>query len=224
MKSAHTLAVFATGMLLAAPGNAEHHNRDIKRYQAHILPAPQIPYRSATNGVFATVTEREFVFTRRVEGQTNLGAGIANQLASSNQGRRRLAISEPRSTSEQPPTATEVLAANNHVAVTGKEVMVHFAFNSAQLDAAARQRLLDRLPEFREASEILVTGHTDNTGGATYNLLLSQKRANSVKELLVTQGVSGSKIRLFAAGYDQPIESNDTPAGRSANRRVIVVF
>lgn len=108
--------------------------------------------------------------------------------------------------------------------MTSKAVTVRFAFNSALLDAAAQQRLIDQLPEFREAGEILVTGHTDNTGGATYNLLLSQKRANSVKEFLVAQGVSGFKIRLFAAGYEQPVESNDTPEGRSANRRVIVQF
>ena len=65
-----------------------------------------------------------------------------------------------------------------------------------------------------------VQGHTDSTGGAARNRELSQGRAESVREYLIGKGIE--KNRLVAKGYgpDKPIQSNDTPEGREANRRV----
>ena len=65
-----------------------------------------------------------------------------------------------------------------------------------------------------------IDGHTDNTGGAARNRELSKQRAESVRQYLIGKGIS--KDRLIAKGFgpDKPIQPNDTPEGREANRRV----
>lgn len=65
-----------------------------------------------------------------------------------------------------------------------------------------------------------VTGHTDSTGDADYNQRLSEERANSVANFLVANGVARERILARGAGENFPIMSNDTEAGRQANRRV----
>ncbi len=67
---------------------------------------------------------------------------------------------------------------------------------------------------------IRVEGHTDNTGSEAYNMELSERRAQSVKNLLVQRGVAASRIQVVGFGESMPIASNDTEAGRQMNRRV----
>ena len=69
---------------------------------------------------------------------------------------------------------------------------------------------------------ILVEGHTDNVGGKEYNLDLSLRRAMSVKQYLVSQGVSPALISVEGFGFSRPIDTNDTAEGRQNNRRVEV--
>lgn len=72
-------------------------------------------------------------------------------------------------------------------------------------------------------SSVQVVGHTDNTGDATYNLGLSQERANSVADILQAGGVGFDRIQVVGRGEEQPIASNLTPEGRAQNRRVEIV-
>ncbi len=65
-----------------------------------------------------------------------------------------------------------------------------------------------------------IYGHTDNTGKADKNQLLSEERANAVKAYLESKGVEGSRMVAAGFGQDKPIESNNTAAGRAKNRRV----
>ncbi len=69
-------------------------------------------------------------------------------------------------------------------------------------------------------STVLVSGHTDNTGSAEYNLNLSKMRAESVAAYLQGQGVKSNRFEVIGMGYSNPIASNDTAAGREKNRRV----
>ncbi len=69
-------------------------------------------------------------------------------------------------------------------------------------------------------STILVSGHTDNTGSAEYNLNLSRERAQSVAAYLEGQGVKSSRFEVLGMGYSNPIASNATQQGRTQNRRV----
>ncbi len=70
---------------------------------------------------------------------------------------------------------------------------------------------------------LVLTGYTDNQGPDDTNLALSKKRANAVKQRLLSQGVSSSQVESSGKGEADPKASNDTDSGRKANRRVTVV-
>jgi OmpA-OmpF porin, OOP family len=72
--------------------------------------------------------------------------------------------------------------------------------------------------------KIHVVGHTDNTGSADHNLLLSQKRAQAVmQELVQKQGIAADRLKSFGCGQYAPVASNDSEEGRVKNRRVELV-
>ncbi|MDR0808272.1 MAG: OmpA family protein [Gemmobacter sp.] len=73
-------------------------------------------------------------------------------------------------------------------------------------------------------SRVEVIGHTDSTGPAAHNQDLSERRARSVANVLMSGGVPSGRISTFGRGADQPIASNATPAGRQANRRVEIII
>ncbi|KPL17652.1 MAG: hypothetical protein AMJ92_11490 [candidate division Zixibacteria bacterium SM23_81] len=101
-----------------------------------------------------------------------------------------------------------------------------FDVDSAALRPAAQDNLknLASILQKYEDTEILIEGHTDSTGPEEYNQTLSERRANSVNNYLIGRGVQ--KIRLTTVGYGemQPVDTNDTPEGRQANRRVEVAI
>lgn len=65
-----------------------------------------------------------------------------------------------------------------------------------------------------------VNGHTDSTGSLQHNMALSQRRAMSVGNFLVGQGVDGRRLAINGFGPNQPVATNATPDGRALNRRV----
>lgn len=73
-------------------------------------------------------------------------------------------------------------------------------------------------------SRITVVGHTDNTGSVNYNQGLSEGRARSVANVLISNGVSPSRINTFGEGEFSPVASNSTVAGRQQNRRVVITI
>ena len=86
---------------------------------------------------------------------------------------------------------------------------------------------IDKLVKFLKEypnRNVLIEGHTDNIGGETYNLGLSQRRANAVKNLLTSKGISEARITANGYGESRPIASNKTAAGRQQNRRVEIVI
>jgi OmpA-OmpF porin, OOP family len=71
-----------------------------------------------------------------------------------------------------------------------------------------------------DIESIDIAGHTDNTGLDAYNYTLSEIRAMSVRQYLVTRGIEPSLISAHDAGEYEPIVDNSSPAGRAAKRRV----
>ncbi|MBW2185456.1 MAG: OmpA family protein [Deltaproteobacteria bacterium] len=69
---------------------------------------------------------------------------------------------------------------------------------------------------------IIVTGHTDSTGSEELNQVLSERRANAVKNILQQNGVIGSRITTVGFGESSPIADNSTAYGRQLNRRVML--
>jgi len=99
---------------------------------------------------------------------------------------------------------------------------VTFASGSAKLNQRAKQSLQQQAEILRQLPdlEFTVVGHTDSVGRASYNKRLSQRRARSVRDYLVSQGVSGDHLKSAGRGEEAPVASNATPAGRAKNRRV----
>ncbi len=97
-----------------------------------------------------------------------------------------------------------------------------FASNSSYIDRTSFDDLdeLARIMSNDKNLRLSIEGHTDNKGKAEYNLSLSSKRAASVKEYLVTRGISPLRIKAAGYGETKPIASNETAAGRIKNRRV----
>jgi outer membrane protein OmpA-like peptidoglycan-associated protein len=120
-------------------------------------------------------------------------------------------------------------AALADLAEVGRVVLgdLTFASGSADLDDTvfASLKALASLLADNQSWQIALVGHTDATGSADANLLISQRRAEAVKERLVmSYETDGSRIEAAGAGYLAPIASNLTQEGRAANRRVEVVL
>lgn len=75
-----------------------------------------------------------------------------------------------------------------------------------------------------EDTEILIEGHTDSTGPRDYNMTLSLRRAQTAANFMSQIGVRGDRFHLMGYGPDQPIATNETTAGRQANRRVEIAI
>lgn len=73
-------------------------------------------------------------------------------------------------------------------------------------------------------STVQIIGHTDSDGDASYNQLLSERRANAVADVLLGQGIPLSRIQAFGRGETQSIADNLTPEGKAQNRRVEIVI
>ncbi len=101
---------------------------------------------------------------------------------------------------------------------------VNFETNSSNLTAESRPVLDEVAKGLREHHRLKVElqGHTDSTGPAPYNLKLSQRRADSVRDYLVSQGVPESQLTTRGYGETQPVASNATKEGRLQNRRVVM--
>ncbi|MGW8465078.1 OmpA family protein [Pseudomonas sp. CLCA07] len=99
---------------------------------------------------------------------------------------------------------------------------VLFATNQSDLTPAAKSQL-DALMSRLQGADVLsikVVGHTDNVGSDAYNQALSERRASSVADYLLSQGVAPNKVTSEGKGESEPVADNDTEEGRAKNRRV----
>lgn len=98
------------------------------------------------------------------------------------------------------------------------DVDSHTLKASAQANLGEMAAVLARYPD----TNLIINGHTDDTGSEAYNQRLSERRAQSVKDYLGGHGVSGSRLSALGHGEMRPIASNETADGRAQNRRVEV--
>lgn len=113
----------------------------------------------------------------------------------------------------QPEVIEKVnLAARNIFFATGSDKLLAKSFPS--LDNVVK--ILQDNPSYK----VDIEGHTDTTGTAEKNHALSHARANSVKAYLISKGIDESRITTAGYGFDRPIATNKTAAGRAKNRRV----
>ena len=106
--------------------------------------------------------------------------------------------------------------------LTLNENSVNFDLNKSSLTSTAKANLDKLVPVFNQYPDtnIQIYGYTDSTGAADYNLKLSDQRAASVKAYLASKGLVATRFVTTGLGIADPIATNDTPEGRSKNRRV----
>lgn len=99
---------------------------------------------------------------------------------------------------------------------------ITFATNEDRIDPSFHETLNNVANILRQYDQTLieVEGHTDSTGSLQYNQQLSERRAQSVAQYIINSGVSPMRVTTRGFGPSMPVASNDTPHGRSLNRRV----
>ncbi len=104
----------------------------------------------------------------------------------------------------------------------GENSTLLFVVNSAVVteDSNAKLKELTELLKAYPNAKLIIEGHASSDGSMAYNQTLSEKRANSVKEALISMGVDASRLETVAYGETRPSADNKTAAGRAANRRV----
>jgi outer membrane protein OmpA-like peptidoglycan-associated protein len=100
-----------------------------------------------------------------------------------------------------------------------------FPTAGATLSPAAQGTLADvsQILQAYPNTRVRIEGYTDNTGSSQINMTLSQRRAESVRDALVSRGVPTDRIQAQGFGENNPVASNDTDAGRAQNRRTDLV-
>ncbi len=120
-----------------------------------------------------------------------------------------------------PPPPAPAPAAKKKIVLRG----VNFDFDKATLQPAGKPILEEaaRILKENPSVNVQVQGFTDSVGSVEYNLRLSDRRAATVKNFLVAEGVAASRLTTKGFGKSNPVASNDTADGRAQNRRVELV-
>lgn len=133
---------------------------------------------------------------------------------------------------DQQAKELEVAVPGAIVERVGEGIQVTFAsgllydFDSAAIRPSAAENLRNLAVSLTKYAntELLIVGHTDSSGGDAYNQTLSERRANAALGYLMGQGVASSRMHASGRGEWEPLATNDTEAGRQANRRIEVAI
>ena len=99
---------------------------------------------------------------------------------------------------------------------------INFDFDHTEIRESVRKRLSRVIRLLKEMPEVdvKIVGYTDDVGSAEYNLSLSLRRAESVRDYIVTRGIDDTRMSVAGRGKAEPLVPNSTPEGRAVNRRV----
>jgi len=122
---------------------------------------------------------------------------------------------------EPPPPPPPPPAPKRIATLTGPS----FDFNKATLTSEGKAKVDHAVQVMKDdaALKVSVEGHTDAIGSEAYNMKLSERRAESVRDYLTSHGVAAGRITTAAFGESRPVASNDTAEGRAENRRVEII-
>jgi len=124
-----------------------------------------------------------------------------------------------------PPTPPKaIINTPRGPSLTLSDVLFDFEESSLRPEATATIKQAADYLQQNPRRIALVEGHADATGDAGFNQSLSEARASSIKNALIEQGVSESRINTVGLGESQPVATNETLDGRQANRRVEIIF
>ena len=110
--------------------------------------------------------------------------------------------------------------------VSNAEDRVFFDYDKSSVDAEAAETLKEQAVWLKAYNEInvLIAGHCDERGTREYNLALGERRANSVKEFLVSQGIDSARIATVSFGKEKPAVMGDNEAAYAQNRRSVTII
>ena len=208
------LAIAASALLLVAACDPGAPNQSQNTRQGAMIGALGGAAAGALIGNDGTVRDRNRAALIGAALGAGVGGGIGNSLDRQAEELRRA-------------LRNDVGVSNNGtnlVVVLSQDLL--FATNSTQVGAQSQNDLLivaRSLSNYPD-STVNVIGHTDNVGSASFNQDLSERRAQSVADVLRNGGVWPGRIRSIVAGLNQPIASNATAAGRQLNRRVEIII
>ena len=123
---------------------------------------------------------------------------------------------------EQALPGAEVNRVEEGIVMILGENSVNFEISKSVLTPTAKANLDKLIPVFQSYADtdIVIYGYTDSTGRLEFNQKLSEDRAASVRAYLVSKGLNATRFKTKGMGPNDPIATNDTPEGRSKNRRV----
>lgn len=202
---------------LGNPAAAEHHAYLAVRYSE--TAEQQTRLWSARQELEQAETERKQALLTLSQQQTEQAQGeAALARRQAEQARQRALILANR------VRDLEARETERGLVLTLSDVL--FASDKVKLMAGGEQavdQLVTFLKEYPRRN-VLIEGHTDNTGTEAYNLDLSKRRAEAVQVAMTNRGIALRRIRTMGYGEAYPVASNDTAAGRQQNRRVEVVL
>ena len=127
---------------------------------------------------------------------------------------------------ESLPDATIETVHNGEAIKVTFDSGILYATNSSTLGNASKSALRNLAASLKDNRDtnIKIVGYTDNTGRVDYNQILSEKRAKSVYDYLIEQGISTDRMIYEGRGVHDPVADNSTAEGRSLNRRVEILI
>lgn len=194
------------------------------------LEAEKLRLQSLARAEEASRAQEEADAARRASELSSAEADAARRLAEAQAAEAQLAKREAELASAAADSLRMQLESMTSRRDERGEVMTlsgaAFASGQAALLPEARASL-GRVIEFVQAagnSAILIEGHTDNRGSSNLNQVLSQRRAEAVREALIEEGVDGQRMTVVGRGMDQPVADNGSAEGRARNRRVEIII
>ena len=157
------------------------------------------------------------------EAKSLLGSNLATEVAVIGSSAQGDMVKKPIVTATEDPALE---ACQSRLDARMKDKKILFASDTAELQASSYSLLdqiisaLEQCEEVASGKRLIIAGHTDSVGDDAYNLALSQKRADAVKDYIANATANVGLISSVGYGESQPVESNDTDEGRSQNRRI----
>lgn len=159
-------------------------------------------------------------------GNTALGAVIGGVVGGTAGGLIGHKMDKQAEAMKQVPGAQVEKINNGEALKVTFDAGILFASGKSELNASSQDALTKFAQTLQDNPEtnIAISGHTDNTGSDKINQPLSEERAKSVANFLISKGVASTRMTTVGNGSNQPVADNTTADGRAKNRRVEIVI
>ena len=133
--------------------------------------------------------------------------------------------SEEGTITETSPESASIVAGSQEDLIVNVGDRVFFNYDSSDLDSDAQELLQDQVAWLKQYSDVsvIVEGHCDERGTREYNLALGEKRAQSVKNYLISLGISSDRISTISYGKERPAVVGSNDGAWAQNRRSVTV-